>query len=226
MAITGIARLTELLWSDIEDIYTKVMAHPFITGLCDGTLPQESFRHYIIQDAHYLRGFARVLSVCSARADDTADTVMFARHAAGAVAAEHDLHASLLTDMGTTIAAAATEPVAPTTRAYLSYLFAAAYGGSFADALGAVLPCYWLYARVGAGLRARGCPVPLYARWIGAYSAGDFQSVVDELLATIDRIGPDLSGRELAGVREHAALAARYEWMFWDAGYRCECWPV
>jgi thiaminase/transcriptional activator TenA len=218
--------LTELLWSDIEDIYSKVVTHPFITGLGDGTLPPESFQHYIVQDAHYLRGYARVLAVCAAKAEHTADTVMFARHAGDAVAAEQDLHASLLIEMGSSPQAAALEPVGPTTHAYVSYLLATAYGGSFAEALGAVLPCYWLYAKVSEKLRDQGCPVPLYARWIGAYGGTAFQSVVDEVLATTDRVGSELSERERSLVRAHVMAAARYEWMFWDAGYRCERWPV
>jgi thiaminase/transcriptional activator TenA len=32
-----------LLWESIGDIYQAILAHPFITGLTDGTLPAESF---------------------------------------------------------------------------------------------------------------------------------------------------------------------------------------
>ena len=144
-----ITRTRDVLWTDVEDVYTAILAHPFIAGLTDGTLPREAFRHYIVQDAHYLRGYARALAVCAAKAADPADTVMFAEHAAGALAAEQDLHASLMAEMGPGTGEAAIREVAPTTRAYLSYLLATAYGGSFAEAVGAVLPCYWIYARVG-----------------------------------------------------------------------------
>lgn len=218
--------LTKLLWPDVEEIFAKILAHPFITGLADGTLARPSFRHYIVQDAHYLRGYARVLAICAARATAVEDTAMFARHASGAVAAEQELHASLLAELGTDPRAAADEPVAPTTRAYLSYLLATAYDGSFAEAVGAVLPCYWIYAMVGVELRKRGSPDPVYRRWIDAYGGGEFQSVVDEVLAATDRMGAALSERERGRVREHFRTAARYEWMFWDAGYRCEPWPV
>ena len=142
----------DLLWSDVEDIYAAILRHPFVTGLTDGTLPREAFRHYIVQDAHYLRGYARALALCGARAQEPRDTVMFAAHAGGAIAAEQGLHAALLGDLGLTAEAAAAEPVAPTTRAYVSYLLATAHGGSFAEAVAAVLPCYWIYARVGEEL--------------------------------------------------------------------------
>lgn len=217
---------TSLLWSDVSRIYDAVLAHPFVTGLTDGTLHRAAFRHYIVQDAHYLRGYAKALALCAAKAPDSRDLAMFAEHASGAIAAEQELHEELLGALGLTSAQAAAEPVAPATRAYVSYLLATAYGGSYAEAVGAVLPCYWIYARVGEHLLAAGSPDPLYQRWIDTYGGAGFQAVVDAVLAATDRLGARLTEPELALVREHFRTTARYEWIFWDAGYRQETWPV
>jgi thiaminase (transcriptional activator TenA) len=219
-------RIRDVLWSDVEGVYAAILAHPFLTGLADGTLPRESFRHYIVQDAHYLRGYARALAICAAKAPDESGTVMFAEHAAQAIAAERDLHAALMTELGSSAEEAALEPVAPTTQAYVSYLLATVYGGSFAEAVGAVLPCYWIYARVGDELLARSSPDPLYARWIAMYGSEEFQAVVDSVLELTDRVGESLSDSETALLRSHFRRTATYEWMFWDAGYRRETWPV
>ncbi|MGE3288997.1 MAG: thiaminase II [Pseudonocardia sp.] len=218
--------LTESLWSGIANIHAAILGHPFVTGLADGTLAHAAFRHYIVQDAHYLRSYSRALAVCAAKAPTADDTVMFAEHAGGAIAAERALHAVLLADLGLDAEAATAEPVAPTTVAYTSYLLATCYGGSFAEGLAAVLPCYWIYARVGAALVERGSPDPLYARWIAMYGGDEFQSVVESVLALTDRIGPTLSGTERALAHRHFTTTSRYEWMFWDAGYRQETWPV
>jgi len=218
--------LTGRLWSGVEHIYRGVLDHPFVTGLTDCTLPAESFRHFIVQDAHYLRGYARALAVCAAKAPTEDDTVMFAMHAASAVAAEQDMHAELMAELGSSPAEAAAEPVAPTTRAYLSYLLATVYGGSFAEGLGAVLPCYWIYARVGEELLARSSSNKLYARWIEMYGGEEFQSVVDAVLTLTDRVGDQLSVTEADLVAEHFVTTSRYEWMFWDAAYRREAWPI
>ncbi|WP_037069122.1 thiaminase II [Pseudonocardia acaciae] len=217
--------LSARLWADIEHIYQAVLAHPFLTGLTDGSLPAESFRHFIVQDAHYLRGYARALAVCAAKAPTEQDTVMFAEHAAGAIAAEQQMHAELASALGSSSDESAA-PVAPTTRAYVSYLLATVHGGSFAEGLGAVLPCYWIYARVGDELLARSSPDPLYARWISMYGGEEYQSVVNAVLTLTDRIGPTLAPDELDRVREHFVTTSRYEWMFWDAGYRREAWPI
>lgn len=223
-------RTRDVLWADVAPIYAAILAHPFVTGLTDGSLPRAAFRHYVVQDAHYLRGYARALAACAAKAPDEDATVMFAEHAAGAIAAERDLHAALLADLTPTSDRAAAEArsveVAPTTRAYVSYLMASVLGGSYAEAVGAVLPCYWIYARVGEELRTRSSPDPLYARWIATYGGDAFQAVVDAVLAETDRVGATLSPTELNRMREHFTTTARYEWMFWNAGWERESWPV
>ena len=224
--VTAATRTRDLLWADVEGVYAAILDHPFLAGLADGTLPRAAFRHYVVQDSHYLRGYARALAVCAAKAPDDRGTALFARGAGNAVAAEQGMHAGLLAGLGTTAEAAVAEPVAPTTQAYLSYLLATAYGGSFPEALGAVLPCYWIYAKVGAELVERGSPDPLYAEWIAMYGGEAFQAVVDEVLDLTDRTGAELAPSELAAMRRHFATTSRYEWMFWDAGYRQEAWPV
>ncbi len=117
-------------------------------------------------------------------------------------------------------------PVAPTTLAYTSYLLATAYRGAFADGLAAVLPCYWIYAEVGAELVKRGSPDPRYQRWIDTYADDEYQTIVAEVLALADLVGLTLSVADETRARAHFAATARYEWMFWDAAWRREKWPL
>jgi thiaminase/transcriptional activator TenA len=219
-------RIRDLLWADIAEIYRGICAHPFIAELTDGSLGHDRFGYYIVQDAHYLRGYARALTVCAAKAPDETDLAMFAEHAGGAIAAERELHAELLAGLGLDANEAASVPATPATQAYLSYLLAVAYSGSYAEAVAAVLPCYWIYARVGEHLQRRGSADRLYQRWIDLYAGADYQALVEAVLAVTDRIGAQASDRELALMRRHFHSTARYEWMFWDAAYRMEQWPV
>ncbi len=218
--------LTRQLWSEITDIYDAILAHPFITGLTDGTLAPGAFAFYVVQDALYLRQYAAALAAVASRAPSPEAAAMFSRHAAQAVETELTLHASLLPELGIAPGDAASAEPAPVTLAYTSYLLAAIRGGSYAEGVGAVLPCYWIYREVGAELIRRGSPDPRFARWIGAYGGEEFGAAVREVLAEADAIGPSLSAAELARVRRHFRVTSRYEWMFWDMGYRQESWPV
>ena len=58
------------------------------------------------------------------------------------------------------------------------------------------------------------------------YAGAEFQTVVDAVLVVVDRIGAAASPPELAVMRRRFHTAARYEWMFWDAAYRMENWPL
>jgi thiaminase/transcriptional activator TenA len=217
---------TDELWDSITHIHKAILDHPFLLGLTDGTLPDAAFRHYVLQDAHYLIDYARALAVIAGRAPDADSLVQFAQDAVGAILAERGLHAGFIGDFGLTTAEAAAVPVLPTTRAYTSYVLSVVHQGSFADAVAAVLPCYWIYARVGAQLLQASSPNPLYARWIEAYGGPEFQAVVANVLALVDRLGPELTAADRDRFTEHVVTTSRYEWMFWDAAWRGEQWPA
>ncbi len=219
-------RFRDGMWSAMEPIFARILEHPFVVGLTDGSLPRDSFRHYVVQDALYLVDYARALALVGAKAPDEQTIAMFASHAKGAVEVERSLHTWLLGELGVDLGAARMTGVTPTTLAYTSYLLRCCHQGSFAEGLAAVLPCYWIYAQVGARLLARSSPDPLYARWIGMYGGEEFGGIVADVLDLVDRTGSGASAPEQASMREHVVTTARYEWMFWDASWRREEWPV
>jgi thiaminase (transcriptional activator TenA) len=214
------------LWRGISGIYAAILDHPFLTGMTDGSLQDEAFTFYVIQDALYLRRYAQALAAVATHAPEAAQTEMFARHAAGIVAVEMSLHDTLLADLDIDPGAVDATPEAPTTLAYNSYLLATTIGGSYAEGVGTVLPCYWIYGEVGKHLLAKGSPDPRYQKWIDTYGGDEFDAEVRDVIAVTDALGPELSAAERERVRGHFVATSRYEWMFWDMGYRREAWPV
>jgi thiaminase/transcriptional activator TenA len=217
---------TEELWRSIEPIYGAILRHPFLRGLTDGSLPRESFKFYAVQDALYLREFARALSLAGARAPEDDWIIMFNEHAAGALKVERALHEGFFRDFGLTPADVAATPPAPTNVAYTSYLLAVAYGAPFHEAIAALLPCYWIYWEVGRELERVGSADPLYKRWIGTYASEEFGAVVRAVVGAADLVAGRLTPIERDAMRGHFITTSRYEWMFWDMGYRREAWPV
>ncbi len=214
------------LWTSIAPIYAAILRHPFVTGLTDGSLPASSFRFYAVQDALYLREFARALSLAAARAPRDEWIIMFNEHAAGALKVERALHESFFKEFGLTTEEVTSTPLAPTNLAYTHYLLGVAYGAPFHEAMAALLPCYWIYWEVGKALERSGSPDPLYARWIGTYASAEFGGVVQGVLDCADAIARELRPAEREAMKRHFITTSRYEWMFWDMGYRRETWPV
>jgi thiaminase (transcriptional activator TenA) len=214
------------LWTAMAPIYTQILRHPFVTGLTDGSLPRDRFVFYAVQDALYLREFARGLALAAAKAPEDDWIIMFSDHAANALRVERSLHESFFKDFGLTPAAVAATPLAPTNLAYTSYLLAVTHGAPFHEGLAALLPCYWIYWEVGKALERAGSPNPLYGRWIATYASEDFGAVVRAVLAATDAVAARLQPAERAAMERHVLATSRYEWMFWDMGWRLEAWPV
>ncbi|MCC7062776.1 MAG: hypothetical protein IT456_08235 [Planctomycetes bacterium] len=47
--------LADLFWQNDRDLAAACLAHPFVRGLADGSLPQPRYRDYVAQDAFFLR---------------------------------------------------------------------------------------------------------------------------------------------------------------------------
>jgi thiaminase len=77
-------------------------------------------------------------------------------------------------------------------------------------------------------LAARGAPEsqPLYGRWIEMYNSPEFEEMVAWLKSFIDRMAVDAGEDELARMKRAFMISSQYEYMFWDAAYRLEAWPV
>jgi thiaminase (transcriptional activator TenA) len=217
---------TDELWQSITPIYAAILRHPFLRGLTDGSLARDAFQSYVIQDAHYLRDFARALSIAAARAPREDWIIMLNEHSAGALRVERSLHETFFREFGLSEKDVAAVPYAPTNLAYTSYLLAVAYGAPFHEGLAALLPCYWIYWEVGKELERAGSRDPLFGRWIATYASEEFGSVVRAVLEATNQTAAGLTEEQRAAMRRHFVTTSRYEWMFWDMGYRAEQWPV
>ena len=89
-----------------------------------------------------------------------------------------------------------------------------------------MLPCYWIYWEVGKALLKEGSPNPLYKRWIETYDGEEFGKLGEAILDLTDRVFEGLNPSQKACVKEAFVITSRYEWMFWDAAWKLEGWPV
>src|SRR5882757_709492 len=114
--------LSAQLWSDSADVAAAVLAHPFVRGISDGSLPRELFAGYIAQDAFFLESFARAYALALARSSDTA-TLLTLADLLGGVRQELALHASYAGSWGIDMAGVTPRPA---TLAYTEFLLATA----------------------------------------------------------------------------------------------------
>jgi thiaminase/transcriptional activator TenA len=213
-------------WQRNGPIYAKIIDMPFNVELARGTLSQDRFRHYMIQDAHYLEGFARALSLASAKGWNTDHVVHFAGAAATAIVVERSLHADYFTRFGVSPEAFAAAEPSPACDHYVSWLLRTAALEPFEVTLAALLPCFWIYREVGRHILAKAITPNPYQAWIDTYAGEEFEQAVDAVIDVTDTVALAASPRTLAAMHRAFARATQHEWMFWDSAYRLAEWPV
>ncbi|CCG01103.1 TenA family protein [Blastococcus saxobsidens] len=182
MSIDGLAAR---LWAGNADLAAAALAHPFVAGLADGSLPRERFAGYVAQDAFFLEAFARAYALGVAHSRDRATLDAFAELLAG-VREELRLHDGYATRWGVDLSTV--EP-APATQAYTEFLLATAALGDVGETCAAMTPCMRLYAHLGRSLAGRASAD--YAEWVDTYADPGFEELAVTLEALLDRLAAD-----------------------------------
>lgn len=213
-------------WTRNAAAYEAIRTMPFNAELAAGTLSPSRFRHYIVQDAHYLIGFGRALSLAAAKAPNPDRIVQFARAAETAIVVERSLHGGFFRDYGIDPETFAATPLSPACDHYVSWLLAAAYAEPYEIVLAALLPCFWIYAEVGTDIFSRSAPGNPFRDWIDTYAGEEFGIAVAEMIVATDEAARDASPVSRERMHRAFAHATRLEWMFWNGAYSEMSWPV
>ncbi|MFT5798297.1 MAG: thiaminase/transcriptional activator TenA [Candidatus Azotimanducaceae bacterium] len=204
--------------------WTAYTHHPFVEGLGDGTLPNTSFLHYLVQDYVFLVHFARAWSLGVVKAETLDEMKICASTVDALVNHEMALHVKTCAAAGIdeTALFAAKEEVA--NLAYTRYVMDAGLQGDFLDLIAALAPCCFGYGEIGHRLAETSAPDTPYADWIATYSDGEYQKAMTSVgqmfdTAVIRRLGADFQNTpRWAHLQTRFTTATELEIGFWDMG--------
>lgn len=199
--------LAQQLWRANADWADRILAHPFVQGLGDGSLPVAAFKSYVAQDAYFLDAFARAYAFCLAHGTSRDDLFGFSELIAG-VLDELKLHKSYAESLQVSLDGVT--PL-PATQAYVDFLLGAARQGRLGETIAGMTPCMRLYAFLGQTL-AKTDVATVYADWVKTYSDPGFEALAARLEALLDRHAVDTPV-----VRANYRRAMELEYGFFDA---------
>ncbi|PSP81880.1 thiaminase II [Halobacteriales archaeon QS_1_68_17] len=218
---------TDDIGDEAESYWEAIFDHPMVARLGEGTLDEAPFRYWVRQDYLYLIEYSRVFALGAAKAPSLDWMGTFADLLDATVNEEMDLHRSYAAEFGIGEAdLEATEP-SPTTRAYTDFLVRTAATGTFGDVVAALLPCMWGFNETGKRLEARGKPDhDQYAAWIEMYAGEEFSELTEWCKVLMDDLAADATAADRDRYRELFRTSVRYEYLFWDAAWNEEEWPL
>lgn len=204
-----------------EDVWARQHAHPFVTGIADGTLPEPAFRFYVRQDYLFLIDYGRLLALGAVRAPRLEWMRRFAALSQAILESEMELHRAYAARWGIDARELEAELPAPATSGYADFLLRTAALGDFAELAAALLPCMWGYAEIGERLgRAPHPDHPLYAEWIDTYAAEDFQVLARWSRELVDAAAAEVGGPGHDRMRRAFLASSEHELAFWESAWQ------
>jgi thiaminase/transcriptional activator TenA len=213
-------RVSAMLHDAGAETWAAAVAHPMVRAIATGALPHETFRGYFRQNVLYLEEYARAIGFLLARAPDRSALDVLTRFEARIVADEIPANLAFLEKLaGDEDTLAGRGRMHPTTYAYTRHLLSVCAIEDSAAGLAAVLPCQWSYGEIARPLMASKPADPIYADWIALFGDDDYDALVDETTALLDRlVDPDDAPR-VATLAEIFERSTGYERAFWDMAY-------
>ncbi|MEM2697600.1 MAG: thiaminase II, partial [Nitrososphaerota archaeon] len=127
----------------VDEVWLKILQHPFVLELYSGTLPISKFKYYAIQDYNYLVSMTKVLSIMSVKAPDLARTKLALELAYKTITVEMANYEELLSSLGLSIDEVVKIEPNPTNIAYMNFLLTTCYTHDYWRIMSALLPCFW-----------------------------------------------------------------------------------
>jgi len=225
-APAGTAPFHERLDRENETLWAAIFELPFIREIAAGTLSEDRFRYFVEQDILYLDAFTRTLTRAAAWADTNASRQLLIAHVAGVLSLELGPHTERASQLRIEVDHLRRREPAPVTVAYVDHMLRVAEAGPLGEVIAAVLPCYWVYRRVGERLAPDPPRQPLYRDWVLFYASPEFADATAQQIALLERLAAEATEPARERMARWFRRSLRYEWMFWDQAYRQADWPV
>ena len=204
------------VWEKSSRIYDAILELDFLKELSDGSLGNDVFGRYIAQDEIYLKNYYHQMNMLAEMMENEQDRELFLSFAQSGMEGEAAMHELLISrcSIDTQVGSSAV------TSDYNAHICEGIATGNICVALAAVLPCMWIYNRVGLHIlehaMLEGNP---YKEWILEYGQEEFTTGVRKVLEMVDAMAEDADGQTRQMMDYYYLKSALYEYAFWDYGY-------
>ena len=204
-----------------DPVWEQCLHHPFVTGIGDGTLDVEKFRHFMLQDYLYLFDYARVFALGVVKARDPELMRTFSQNVDAILNGEMNIHRAYMQRLGITEEQVLAVKPALDNLSYTNYMLSVAHTGGPMEIVASILACSWSYAEIGQALAAipGAADHPFYGEWIQGYASEDYTATNQALIELMDELAAGATEDQIAHLTDIFVNCSRYELGFWDMAW-------
>ena len=214
--------LTSNLKNKYSDLWESMTHHRFVSELSDGSLDENVFKKYFLQDYVFVNDLVTLASQAITKSPNIDGASVFNNFLTGILDPENDLFLRFFKELGASEKEYSSAKASPTTQAFGDFLVRTSFEGSFDDIALVLFVTEGTYLDWGTRLiNERANPQnSVYREWIdlhGPEVLGDLVIWLENYLDNDSKIS-----RDRADYLFHTAL--RYEFLFWESSYSNELW--
>lgn len=220
------ASFTEWMRELAEPMWSRGVDHRFVHELADGTIDDDVFRRYLVQDHAFVESLLSLIGHAVADAPSVEKKRRIQRFLAMLIDEDVDDYFERTFDALDVPESDRTDPERrPVTEAFEDILARGAREGGYEETLAVLFPTGVFYLDWATNV-ADADPDPSYLReWIEIHTADELDAFVDWQRQELDRLGPELSPRRQRRVGRHFRRTMALEEAFFDAAYEPERSP-
>ena len=205
-------------------IWKDYLQHPFVQSIGNGSLPENSFKYYLVQDYLFLIQFSRAYALAAYKSETLEDMRSAATSMINILDFEMELHIKYCSTWGLTPDDLSKECENIATTAYTRFVLECGHRGDLLDLMTALAPCVVGYAEIGRNLAETPTvgqkPNP-FKSWIDMYSGEDYQkialSAIQQLQSLFKKRGSPDRYNSLSSIFNQAT---RLEIEFWEMAWK------
>ena len=199
-------------------LWERMVGHPFVLALGDGTLPRGVFADYMAQDYLFIDALARTVAYGVAKAPDLATAKPLGDFLHSLLGAEEAWFRGAFSELGVPVPGPGAHPL-PATQRFSSFLLRVGRSGTFQQVATALYVSEGTYYDWATRLTRQGRQPKdtLYRGWIGLHAddaLGRFVAFLSDCLEA-----PPSSPLEEKRLERVFTATLRHELGFWEAVY-------
>lgn len=215
-------KFSESLFAGVEDLWREAAGKPFVREMALGTLTEEKFRNYMVQDYLYLLDYIDILSLIRTRAGDESLRRFLQSVIKETENETYRVHLPNMKKAGVSDEEIAEAVRLPAISGYTGYMREQICEHGVIAGLTALLQCSWLYAYIGERLTAEHpeeTAASPYRSWFDAYTCKEYTDANQMWIDTLDRETDGIDGGTAKLLRSIFRRCAEYENTLWDDLY-------
>lgn len=182
------------LISSNQTLWDKYIYHDFVLNLANGSLENESYLHYLVQDYLFLIQYARVYALAIYKSDNLEEMNFFLPSLKALLETEISHHVKYCAKFNISQKQMQQSDECLATVAYTRFVLDVANKNSLLELMAAIAPCAFGYADIGKHFKTLKEKSDIYHDFIDLYSGDEYQNDVnlfrkffDEKLKVVDK---------------------------------------